>query len=105
MSENTEKKSTAGSVIATVVLAAVCAAGGWIVHGLMPKGAGPQGPDMAAMMAGAAQTVAVRPVESRIYNRPEQYVAHAEAVQEVDLLPQVDGYIKAIMFKEGDLVK
>ena len=102
MAEN-EKKSAVGSVIATVVLAAVCVAGGWIAKGLMPKG-GPKGPDMAAMMAGMAQTVAVSPVEMRTYNLPEKYVAHAEAVQEVDLLPQVDGYVKEIQFKEGDTV-
>ena len=94
-------KSVIGSVIATVVLAAVCAAGGWIGRGLMPKG-GPKGP---MMMGPGAVTVAVRPVEMRPYNLPERYVAHAEAVQEVDLLPQVDGYVKDIKFKEGDLVK
>ena len=100
-----EKKSAVGSLIATIVLAAVCAAGGWIGRGMMGKAAGSQGPDMAAMMAAMKQTVAVRPVESRPYNLPERYVAHAEAVQEVDLLPQVDGYIKEIKFKEGDIVK
>ncbi|MBQ6914482.1 MAG: efflux RND transporter periplasmic adaptor subunit, partial [Kiritimatiellae bacterium] len=50
-------------------------------------------------------TVAVRPVEERAYNLPERFVAHAEAMQEVDLLPQVDGYVKEILFKEGDIVK
>jgi len=105
MSEKNEEKSKIGSVIATVVLAVVCVAGGWIGGGLMSRSGGPKGPDMMAMMAGMPQTVAVRPVESRVYNRPERYVAHAEAVQEVDLLPQVDGYIKVIKFKEGDLVK
>ena len=104
VSENKETKSAIGSVIATVVLAAVCVAGGWVAKGLMPQG-GPKGPDMAAMMAGMAQTVAVTNVEMRAYNLPERYVAHAEAVQEVDLLPQVDGYVKEIKFKEGDLVK
>jgi len=98
-------KSAIGSVIATVVLAVVCAVGGWIARGLVPKAGGPKGPDMAAMMAGMAQTVAVRPVEMRPYNLPERYVAHAEAVQEVDLLPQVDGYVKEIKFREGDIVK
>ena len=105
MEERKEGKSAVGSVIATVVLAAVCAAGGWIGRGLMGKAAGPQGPDMAAMMAAMKQTVAVRPVEMRVYNLPERYVAHAEAVQEVDLLPQVDGYVKEIKFKEGDIVR
>ena len=100
-----EEKSKIGSVVATVVTAAVCVAGGWIAHGILAKGGPAQGPSMAAMMAGMVQTVAVRPVEMRPYNLPERYVAHAEAVQEVDLLPQVDGYIKEIKFKEGDLVK
>ena len=99
------EKSKIGSVIATVVTAAVCVAGGWIGHGILAKGAAQGGPDMAAMMAGMVQTVAVRAVEMRPYNLPERYVAHAEAVQEVDLLPQVDGYIKEIKFREGDLVK
>ena len=107
-SENKESKSAIGSVIASLVLAAVCAAGGWIGHGLymgyaMKKAA----QAMAAMQTQNAGgvTVAVKPVEMRPYNLPERYVAHAEAVQEVDLLPQVDGYIKEIKFKEGDLVK
>ena len=99
-----DEKSKMGSVVATVVTAAVCVAGGWIGHGIFARG-GAQGPDAAAMMAGMVQTVAVRAVEMRPYNLPERYVAHAEAVQEVDLLPQVDGYIKEIKFKEGDLVK
>ena len=99
-----DEKSKIGSLVATVVTAAVCVAGGWIGHGIFARG-GAEGPNAAAMMAGMAQTVAVRAVEMRPYNLPERYVAHAEAVQEVDLLPQVDGYIKEIKFKEGDLVK
>ena len=104
MSEE-QAKSKIGSVVATIVLSAACVAGGWIAHGILAKHGAAQGADMAALMAGAAQTVAVRPVEMRPYNLPERFVAHAEAVQEVDLLPQVDGYIKEIRFKEGDLVE
>ena len=105
-----EEKSRIGSVIATVVLAVVCVAGGWIGGGIfagykMSKMAQAMAAQQAAMAGGVAQTVAVRQVEMRPYNLPERYVAHAEAVQEVDLLPQVDGYIKEIKFKEGDLVR
>ena len=39
------------------------------------------------------------------HNPPDEYVAHVEAMQEVDLLPQVDGFIKEIKFREGDIVK
>ena len=96
-----EKKGGAiGAMIGTVVLAVACAAGGWIACELCPKKT-PQMPQMPQMVA----TVAVKEVEERPYNLPEKFVAHAEPVQEVDLLPQVDGYIKEIRFKEGDIVK
>ena len=94
------KGSAIGSAVGVVVLVAASVTGGWVACDLWPKKqAGKfQMPQMAA-------TVAVRQVEERVYNLPEKYVAHAEPVQEVDLLPQVDGYIKEIRFKEGDIVK
>lgn len=94
-------KSKIGSVIATVILAAVCVAGGFIAAQLMPKGSGAEAPAMRSL----TQTVAVTNAEMRVYNLPERFVAHAEPMQEVDLLPQVDGYIKKVLFKEGELVK
>ena len=98
--ENKGKGSAIGSAIGVVVLVAASVTGGWVACDLWPEKAMPkmQMPNMAA-------TVAVRPVEERVYNLPERYVAHAEPVQEVDLLPQVDGYIKEVKFKEGDIVK
>ena len=94
------KGSKIGSAIGVVVLVVACVAGGWIARELWPKReiAAPQVPR-------GPVTVAVRPVEERAYNLPERFVAHAEAMQEVDLLPQVDGYVKEILFKEGDIVK
>ena len=98
--EAKNKGGAVGAVIGTVVLAVACAAGGWIARGLFPPKM-PKIPQMPQMVA----TVAVKEVEERTYNLPEKFVAHAEPVQEVDLLPQVDGYIKEIRFKEGDIVK
>lgn len=105
-----EKKSVGaaiGAVIAQVVLGVVCAVGAWIAHDMMPKKPAGPTPQMLAMAAAmnAPQTVAVTNAEMRVYNLPERIVAHAEAAQEVDLLPQVDGYVKEILFNEGDLVK
>src|SRR5574344_2311238 len=94
-----EGKSAVGTVIGTVVVAAAVA-GGWIACDLWPKRAAVRPPRTAPVV-----TVAVTNVESRVYNIPERFVAHAEPMQEVDLLPQVDGYIKEMKFKEGDLVK
>ena len=92
--------SAIGSVIGIVVLVAASVTGGWVACDLWPK------KQMGKMqMPQMATTVSVRPVEARTYNLPERFVAHAEPVQEVDLLPQVDGYIEEIRFKEGDLIK
>jgi membrane fusion protein (multidrug efflux system) len=89
------------NIVGPVVLAAVCIATGWILCEIWPK------PAAAAPMAmqQMAATIGVDTVQEREYNLPEKYVAHAEAMQEVSLLPQVDGYIKEISFKEGDIVK
>ena len=103
-----ERESTVGSIVGTVVLAAVCVAGGWIAKDMWPKGAGDDAAAQAAKaaaMAAMQQTVAVTNAEMRVYNLPERFVAHAEAVQEVDLLPQIDGYVKEVKFKEGDVVQ
>ena len=103
-----EEKSTIGSIIGGLVLAAVCGVLGWLACGMwtahqMKKAQ--QGPNPMAAMAGAPQSVAVEEVTVKPYNLPERFVAHAEAVQEVDLLPQVDGYVKEVKFREGDVVQ
>jgi RND family efflux transporter MFP subunit len=98
--EDKEKKNTVGSIIGVAVLVIASVAGGWIACDLWPKAA-----PVKIAMPQMTTTVAVRPVEERVYNLPEKFVAHAEPVQEVDLLPQVDGYIREIKFKEGDIVK
>ena len=102
-----EEESSIGAVLAQVVLAAVCVAGGWIAKDMWPKKEVQGMPEevKAAALAAMKQTVAVTNAEMRAYNLPERFVAHAEAVQEVDLLPQIDGYVKGIKFKEGDIVK
>ena len=98
--EETGKGGAIGAVIGMIVLAGACGAGGWIANDLWPKKkVAPPAPPQTMT------TVAVKSVEEREYNLPEKFVAHAEAMQEVDLLPQVDGYIKEIKFKEGDIVK
>ncbi len=104
-----EKKSGLGVVILMIVTIGVSLVLGWVASGLwtgisMKK----QKAMMAAMAqarAGALTTVAVTNAVSREYNLPERYVAHVEAMSEVDLVPQVDGYIKEIKFNEGDTVR
>lgn len=102
--EETKGGRVIGAVIGQTVLGAVCLAAGWICKDLYGAmfAKGEAGPRMAPP---AEVTVAATNVQLRAYNLPEKFVAHAEPLQEVELLPQVDGYIKEIRFKEGDVVK
>lgn len=96
-----KKGNAFGSVIGTIVLVAASGTAGWIACELWPRQkGGPRG-----MPPMPAQTVAAAEVKMRPYNLPESFVAHAEAMQEVDLMPQVDGYVKEMKFGEGDTVK
>ena len=101
-----ETKSAArviGALVGQIVTCAVCVAVGWILKDNWPQK--PPAANPMTAMAGMAQTVAVTNAQMRAYNRPETFVAHAEPVQEVELLPQVDGYIVEMKFKEGDTVQ
>lgn len=105
-----EKKGVAaliGSMLGLVAVGVVCAVIGWIVRDMMPEKPKPESPQAEAMkkMALAPKTVSVRKAELRPYSNPQKYIAHAEPVAEVGLVPQVDGFIEKVCFKEGDLVK
>ena len=98
--DNVRKESKAGAFFGWLFTAAVCVAAGWMACELWPrKVEAPPAPPAPV------STVAFATAVEKSYNLPERYIAHAEPVQEVELLPQVDGYIEEIKFKEGDLVK
>ena len=103
--ESGSRGGAIGAVIGTIVLAAAFATGGWIANDMWSKIVAEKMKEAMAPKEQPAATVSVKAVEEREYNLPEKFVAHAEAMQEVDLLPQVDGYIKEIRFKEGDIVE
>lgn len=97
-----EKKaaSKVGTVIGVVVLVVACVTGGWIACDMWPKDAPPK-PEVPFV----PPSVEVRAVEECAFLNPERFVAHIEPCKEVDILPQVDGYVKELKFKEGDIVK
>jgi len=51
------------------------------------------------------RTVATEKVAKHLLNPVEWHVGHVEPIQEVDILPQIDGYLEKVYFKEGDFVK
>jgi len=93
------KGSPLGSAIAGCVTAAALVAIGWFVRGLVPENV------KVGVAKSDVPAVAVGTVASEIFNPPEEFVGHVEPVQEVDLLPQIDGYLTELRFAEGDAVK
>ena len=96
------KEQNAGkSWIITALTAVGLVLVGWFGRELMPTFGG------AARTGGgaAAPTVAVAKVGKRAVNPVDWYVGHVEPIQEVDVLPQIDGYLAKVNFNEGDFVK
>ena len=88
--------------VATAVLAfgaAVCFGIGWYVRDLsnfseVPRSVPPAAPAVAAVT-----------VTNSVFNPPEEFVGHVEPVQEVDILPQIEGYLLRVTFNEGTEVR
>jgi len=88
------------SKVITVLAAASLFASGWLVRELVHIRFGERAADNPVV-----RTVAVEKVAKHRLNPVEWYVGHVEPIQEVEILPQIDGYLEKVNFKEGDFVK
>lgn len=103
----TDERKSAGRMAAFAggVLAHLCALAavfgiGWFAHAFW----GGEKPKTARGDA-RVPSVAVDEVKAERFNPPEEFIGHVEPVQEVDILPQIEGYVKEVKFAEGDEVK
>jgi len=83
-----------------VVGAAVFVAVGWFGNQVF----GPKDRVREAV-AVAPPAVSVGVAKTLEFNPVTEYVGHAEPVQETDILPQIDGYVRKVCFTEGAFVK
>ena len=93
----------ASKVAAGVVYVGACAAcvvAGWFAHAMWGSA-----PTSVRSSSPRATFVAVGDVAAEKFNPPEEFVGHVEPVQEVYILPQIEGYVKEVKFAEGDEVK
>ena len=88
------------ALIAQMCAAACLLALGWFAHQFFGGKAPPSG-----RAAAVVPSVAVGEIANETFNPPEEFVGHVEPVQEVDILPQIEGYVKEVKFTEGDEVK
>lgn len=85
---------------AMVACAAVFAAVGWFGNQVL----GPKD-RVCETTAPVAPSVSVGVVKSVEFNPETEYVGHVEPIQETDILPQIDGYVKKVCFVEGAYVR
>ena len=80
--------------------AVACTAIGWFGNQVF-------GPKERAREVAAAvdPTVSVGVAEKTAFNPETEYVGHVEPIQEADILPQTEGYLKKVCFTEGAFVQ
>ena len=86
--------------IGMLTCAVVFLAIGWFAHQLF----GPKDRPREVVEA-EAPSVAVGEVKAVEFNPETEYIGHAEPIQETDILPQIEGYVKRVCFTEGAFVR
>ena len=89
-------KSKVVNLVAAVVFVAV----GWFGNQVFGPKERPR--EDAAVMDPAVAVGEVKAVE---FNPVTEYVGHVEPIQETDILPQIEGYVKTVCFTEGAFVR
>lgn len=76
----------------------ICVAIGWYLKGRMMPQVGNTGPQVDPY-------VLIQEVQSRNVAQAKNHIAHVEAINSVNLLPQINGTIDDVLFEEGSFVK
>ncbi len=100
-SEQTQNGGTFAKVFGWLVTAVCFSLIGWFANMWLPKG----GASAMPQQPPSAPSVTVEEAVDEPFNPVDNFVAHVEAVKEVDILPQIDGYITEVKFEEGCTVK
>ncbi len=87
------------TIIRKTVILLLCVAAGWYLKGRLT-------PQMPMMGMGQGEPyVLIQGVEKRDISPKKNYIGHVEAINSVDLRPQVTGYVEKVLFQEGSLVQ
>ncbi len=86
------------NIISRVLYTLFCMWLGWYLHGKFT-------PDFAAMMPdNEPPQVLVKGLTQKDVSLKKKYIAQAEAIESVDIVPQISGYLEQILFDEGAFV-
>ena len=92
------KKIKNRTIIYRVIYTLLCCWLGWYLHGKFT-------PDFASMMPdNEPPHVLVKALRTADVSSKKKYIAQAEAINSVDIVPQVSGYLEEILFDDGAFV-
>ncbi len=87
-------------ILKQVVVLCLCVAAGWFLKTkLSPQQM------MAAGGPGGAPHVVVEQARLQDVTPSQKFIGHVEAINEVNIQPQVSGYLEKVLFNEGSFVK
>ena len=87
------------TIIRRTAVMLLCGAAGWYLKAKLT----PQMPMMGMNMGDPY--VLVQQVQQQDISPQKSYIGHVQAINAVDLRPQVTGYVEKVLFQEGSLVK
>ena len=91
------KKIKSSKILSKVIYTCLCCAFGWYLHGKMvPVQSNLQGQETPYVLV---ETLTEKNISSK-----KKYIAQIEAINSVDIIPQVSGYLEEILFKDGSYV-
>ncbi len=91
------KKIKSSKILSKVLYGCICCAFGWYLHGKMM-------PSRPASYGMGDPYVLVQNLQEKNISNQKKYIAQIEAVNSVDIIPQVSGYLEEILFKDGSFI-
>ena len=92
------KKIKVSSILFKLTYSVACCALGWYLHGRFA-------PQSNAGYAQQTPHVLISELSKSDTSAKKKYIAEVEAINSVDIIPQVSGYLEEILFKDGAYVE
>ena len=92
------KKIKVSSILLKLTYSVACCALGWYLHGRFAPGS-------SAGFVQETPHVLVSDLSKSDTSAKKKYIAEVEAINSVDIVPQVSGYLEEILFKDGAFVE
>lgn len=92
------KKIKVSSILIKIIYSIACCALGWYLHGRFAPQSG------AGYDAGMPHVI-VSDLSKSDTSAKKKYIAEVEAINSVDIIPQVSGYLEEILFQDGAYIE